>query len=55
MDQYGNILKTNKEKFQDGHFLLHDFALCGRYLVIPVFPEVINGIFDILLGSKSLG
>ncbi|KAM3135165.1 hypothetical protein pb186bvf_012811 [Paramecium bursaria] len=55
MDQYGNILKTNKEKFQDGHFLLHDFALCGRYLVIPIFPEVINGIFDILLGSKSLG
>ena len=35
--------------------MLHDFVLAGKYLVIPIYPILINGIFDVITGGKTLG
>lgn len=35
--------------------MIHDFVLAGKYLVVPVYPNIFDGVFDLLTGSKSYG
>lgn len=34
--------------------MLHDFVLAGDYIVIPIYPQFLDSIFDMLLASKPL-
>lgn len=35
--------------------MVHDFVMCGKYLVVLAYPNVLEGLSDVFLGRKSIG
>lgn len=53
MDQKGRVLRIAKVPRPGMRFFIHDFVLAGRYLIVPVFPQFLESVFDHLTANKA--